>query len=214
VLTGVAALAAGALVWAVYFSSLLDVRVVAVQGDHILQDSDIAMASGIEIGSPLARVDLRDVEKRIEQLPAVKSVEVSRSWPHTVEIRVVERQAVAAVRTGGQIWALDDSGVLFSRIAEVPNGLPEIHAGRAADQAALREGARVVAALPTRLSRKVSFVDVRSVDDISLHMRNGALVRWGNASDTHAKAEVLTLLMRSSARVYDVSSPGQPTVRP
>jgi cell division protein FtsQ len=207
-------LAVVATAWLIFASSVFDLRRIDVSGARILSQSEIEVAVGVEDGTPLARIDLAAVKRRVEALPAVRSAEVARSWPHGVEVTLTEREAVAAVIKDADIWALDGEGVLFAQIVTVPAGMPELHAGSEITKEALREGANVVAALPVRLSRQVAFVDVRTVDNISLHMRNGDLVRWGNASQTDAKAAVLTLLLRQRGSVFDVSSPGQPTIRP
>jgi cell division protein FtsQ len=200
--------------WLIFASSVFDLRRIDVEGARIVSQEEIERAAGVEDGTPLARIDLAEVERRVEALAAVRTAEVARSWPHGIEVTLSEREAVAAVSKDGDTWALDSEGVLFAQIVAVPAGMPEIHAGAWISQDALREGASVVAALPVRLSRQVAFVDVRTVDNISLHMRNGDLVRWGNASQTDAKAAVLTLLLHQVGSVFDVSSPGQPTVRP
>ena len=57
----------------------------------------------------------------------------------------------------------------------------------------------------------VDHLDLRSVDEIDLVLRDERLVRWGSAESSAEKAEVLIALLSQPARVYDVSVPGQPT---
>ena len=78
---------------------------------------------------------------------------------------------------------------------------------------ALAEGAGVVAALPTDLATKVDYAEVLSVDQITLRLRDGREVRWGSAEQSAEKAEVLQALLARKAQGYDVSVPGQPTIR-
>ena len=67
-------------------------------------------------------------------------------------------------------------------------------------------------ALPDDLSGKVDYLEVRTVDTISLVLRNGRTILWGSAEDSANKAEVLDVLLDRKAQVYDVSVPGQPTI--
>ena len=78
--------------------------------------------------------------------------------------------------------------------------------------AALKEAAKVIAALPPDLTLIVDHVQVTSVDQISLVLKDGRTVVWGSADESDTKAEVLaTLLATVQAQVYDVSVPSKPT---
>ena len=59
----------------------------------------------------------------------------------------------------------------------------------------------------------VDYVAVRTVDEITLHLRDGRLVRWGSADQSEEKAAVLLALLDRKAQTYDVSVPGAPTTR-
>ena len=58
-----------------------------------------------------------------------------------------------------------------------------------------------------------SSVTASSRDSVELVLMSGARVKWGDASDSARKAEVLGVLLRQPGRVYDVSAPELPTVR-
>ena len=64
------------------------------------------------------------------------------------------------------------------------------------------------------LARQVDHVEVATVDQISLVLRDGRTVVWGSAEESELKAEVLAPLLSSPGQTYDVSVPGQPTIRP
>ena len=61
------------------------------------------------------------------------------------------------------------------------------------------------------LVAQVDHVEVVTVDQISLELKNGKTVRWGSAAQSEEKAQVLVALLRQDAQVYDVSVPGTPT---
>jgi cell division protein FtsQ len=71
----------------------------------------------------------------------------------------------------------------------------------------------VAGALPGKLAKKVDYVEVHSVDRISLVLRSGRKVTWGSADDSANKARVLAVLLDQRARSYDVSVAGQPIIR-
>ena len=200
-------------VWTVFFSSLLAVSGVRVEGTTMLDPASVRRAAAVPLGQPLATVDLGSITSRVEKLAAVRSVDVSRSWPHRVLVSVSERQAVAVVERGGVLRGLDADGVIFRRYPLRPKSLPVLRMGNRTGADALAEAAKVAGALPATIARRVDYVEVRTVDTISLHLRSGRVVRWGSADDSAAKAEVLTALMRQKASLYDVSVAGQPIIR-
>jgi cell division protein FtsQ len=197
--------------WAVYFSSLLAVHGVQVDGASQLSAAEVRTAAAVPDGEPLAEVDLAQVRSRVEALAAVASADVTRQWPHTVRISVRERVAVAVVELGGQARGMDASGVVFKDYRRPPAGLPQVRTTTSTRSDALREAARVISALPADLARRVDHVEVETVDQISLVLRDGRTVAWGSADGSATKAEVLAVLLRQPARRYDVSVPGQPT---
>jgi cell division protein FtsQ len=203
-----------AVLWVVYFSSFLSVKGVDVRGARQLSDSQVRAAAAVPEGEALARVDLDLIRARVEALAAVRSADVSREWPDQVLISVEEREPVAVVEIAGQLRGMDEDGVDFRDYAQPPADLPRVQSGPDTGSDALREAALVVAALPADLAAKVDHVEVETVDEITLALRDGRTVRWGSADDSDLKAEVLAeLLVARKAQTYDVSVPGQPTTK-
>lgn len=198
-------------IWTAFFSSVLAVEGVSVDGTELLTPSQVRAAAAVPTGDPLARVDLDRVRSRVEALAAVKSADVTRTWPHEVLITVEERVAVAVVEIGGRIRGMDDSGVVFVDYQKAPTGLPHVRSSTDTRADALQEAARVIAALPSELDAQVDHVAVETVDQISLVLRDGRTVVWGSAEQSEEKARVLAALLERPAQTYDVSVPGQPT---
>lgn len=206
------ALVAGT-VWVVWFSSVLAVKDVTVNGTSLLTEREVRRAAAVPEGDPLAQVDLGGATTRVEALAAVKDADVSREWPDTVRVDVVERTSVAVVDLGGRLRGMDSEGVVFQEFEGAPKDLPRVEIGSGADSEALQEGARVVAALPDDLAARVEHVEIDTVDQIGLVLRDGREVVWGSAEESDLKAEVLTALLEQPAKVYDVSVPGSPVTR-
>lgn len=199
-------------VWLVYFSSYLALKGADVTGTRHLTKDEVLAAADLPVGDPLARVDAEAVARRIRAMAYVKSVEVTREWPDQLRIEVTERTAVAVVDLGGALRGLDADGVVFSTYRKAPPGLPVVQVSGDPDQDALREAARVVAALPSSLSSRVDHLEVATVDQISLALTGGKTVVWGSADQSELKAEVIGPLLKQPGSVYDVSAPGQPTI--
>ncbi len=202
-------------VWLVFFSSVLAVSGVTVDGNQVLDPRVVRRAAQVPTGEPLATADLDAVAARVEGLAAVKSVDVSRAWPDKVRIAVRERVPVAVVEREGVIRGLDREGVVFREYPSAPRDLPLVRMSARTRSDALAEAATVVGVLPTELAARVDFVEVETIDTISLRLRNGRTILWGSADDSENKAKVIAVLLEAApkARTYDVSVPGQPTTR-
>jgi len=202
----------GTGIYGVWFSTWLAVQDIEVSGAQTVSASDIRARSGIEDGEPLVRVDLATAERRIGALAVVRSVSVTRQWPHGILISIDERVAIAVVDIGGQLRGMDADGVVFADYEKPPPGLPRVETSIGTTSAALKEAAKVVSALPQELSLLVDHVQVETVDKISLALKDGRTVIWGSAAESDTKADVLaTLLAKVTADVYDVSVPSRPT---
>lgn len=211
ILAAVAAVAA--VVWLFFFSTALSVSGATVTGSTGAQAVAAERAAAVPVGSPLVLADLDAVAARVESLAFVRSAEVSRSWPDKLRIDVAERVPVAVVPRGGSFTGLDAEGVLFGGYAERPAGLPVVRAGEGIRTEALAEAARVAASLPGSLDGTVDYVDVQSVDQISVRLRDDRTIVWGSADDSAAKGRVVAVLLEQKASTYDVSVPGQPVLR-
>ncbi|OKJ10112.1 cell division protein FtsQ/DivIB [Kitasatospora sp. CB01950] len=225
VLAVLGALVLGALGWTVFFSSALDVRKVAVQGldSGKLSQDEVERALGSTARGPLARVDLDRAQQLVGKVPRVARVEVWRGWPHTLRVKVTERQPVAAIRADdGRFVQVDAEGVEFATDAQPPSGVPVVglQLGEPANDALsvidrptlVRSAITVAAGLPPDVAKQAGSLTVYSYDDIRLQLASGATVRWGSAEETPRKARVLTALLGRKASNYDVSAPDAPAV--
>lgn len=200
-------------VYALYFSAWLRTEGSELTGNDLLTTEQVLTAAEVPTGGPLVRVDLDAIERRIKSLAAVKGVDVSRKWPHRVRIEIVERTPIAVLDLGGRVAALDADGTTFPAPQRAREGLPRVTVGSGATKDALQEGAAVVASLDPEVAELLDHVEVRTVDEILLHLGDGRLVRWGSSDQSEDKAAVLLELLDRKARIYDVSVPGAPTTR-
>jgi cell division protein FtsQ len=204
---------AGGLGWLFFVSSVLAVTGVEVRGTALLSDAEVRRAAAVPVGEPLARIDIGAIRARVAALTLVASVDVTRDWPHQVLIQVSERQAVAAVQVGSRLKGIDADGVYFRDFDHRPRALPLITGPDDIDRDVLREAARIVVLLPTDVAARVAHIQVATIDQISLVLRDGRTVVWGSADQSEDKARVLEVLLRQKAQTYDVSVPGQPTTK-
>lgn len=185
-------------------SPLLDVDHITVAGAGRVPASEIVAASGIQRGEALAFVDTGRARDRVEALPRIASVKVTRSFPGTVHIAVTEREPAAwarvPTRSGapeGPVVFLDVHGRVIERGPKPLAGLPEIRGlGRlpaVGDQVHPVGAVTLLAALPPGLRLLVTDVSVDH-GEATLGLRppvggwpSAQEVRLGTIDDVHAK---------------------------
>ena len=201
-------IAAGAA-WALLGSSLLVVRHIEVSGNHLVPTSQVLAVAALRPGTPLARLNTGAVLKRIDQITQVQSARVTRSWPDTVVISVRERTPALAVASDGRFELIDGAGVVVRWSQRQPASLPLLRPAPAVlrGSAAIRSAVAVLAGLPGQLRGRVEWVTAPAASAVTLRLRGGITVRWGDASAAAAKAAELAVLLRTSARYIDVSDP-------
>lgn len=215
-----------AVVWAVWFSSVLavtSVRVVGVQG--AAADSVLSTAH-IPVGIPLARLDAPAAAADLRALDWIQAVDVRRGWPHEVVIAVTPKAVVATLPTGASVAADGSTFELPLGAAAAPVADPV--ADSVADPVAaapvarvpvvtaggdaLAEAMKVMVSLPDDLAARIKSLSAKTPDSVNLDLRGGALVHWGSADKATEKVQVLRSLLVHRADVYDVSSPELPTI--
>jgi len=192
----------------VYGTHVLAVRTITVRGATIVSISDVTAAAQVPLGTPLARVDVGAVKRRVEALPRVASAQVRRGWPHDLVIVVHEYTPAAVTLIGGQWQLVDPSGVAFMPAGHTTT-LPQVQGSSDAARAACIVVAR---SLPTSVSRYVTMVRATRPDQVELVLTPSGFVKWGDTSQPKAKAQVLVPLLNLPAKIYDVSVPSAPTV--
>lgn len=202
-----------ALAYAVLFTPLLGVRSVQVSGIKALAGDDVRAAAHVRLGQPMLRLDLGGIRAAVAALPRVAAVDVRRSWPATVELRITERVAVAVFRAPDGAWLVDGTGLPYAVVEAPPSGLPELRVRHASpDDPATKAGVRVLSALPESLRAEVLAVSAATPDSVRLDLTAGREVVWGSVADSQRKAAVLVPLLTRDGKVYDVLAPELPTV--
>lgn len=209
------AYALGALVpvvllgWIVLASPLLAVRSIAVTGTSRLTTAQVLAAADVARGTPLALVDAGAVVRRVEALRPVADVQVSRGWPGTLRLRVVERRPAAAVRTADGYLLVDADAVAFATAAALPPGVVRLQVTHLGEHdPTSRAALAVLAELPQPLRGSVRIVRAASPSGVTLVLADGRQVLWGGTGDAALKASAAAVLLRMPGRVFDVSRPG------
>ncbi|MFI5933417.1 cell division protein FtsQ/DivIB [Actinoplanes sp. NPDC051494] len=204
----------GALGWTVYATSVLGVRDVEVVGTELVTPQQVEDAAAVRMNEPLARVDLDAVRARVQALPAVERAIVSRGWPSTLKVQVVERTPVAAVPVGEAFALIDAEGVPYRTVAQAPEDLPVAKLAEPGPADIETRAALVVlGSLTDELREQLISVSVPAPAQVTLKLRMGRTIVWGDDTQSESKAQVATVLLKRDGDWIDVSAPTVVTIR-
>jgi cell division protein FtsQ len=200
--------------WIIFVSPLFGIKQVEVSGVGLLSEEEVLQAAGVPLGQPLTRVDTDSVVDRVTKLPAAESVEVTRGWPSTLRIKVIERVGVAVVKQDTVFQVFDRFGVQFISAPAPPADTVEVALPQnmPADRA-MRDALRVIASLTAELRTQLIRLVVNGPAGIQLLLQKDRMVTWGDAEESELKAKVATALLTQKGKRIDVSVPEIVTIQ-
>ncbi len=95
----------------IYENKSFAITEIDVQTDGVLSSDQLRRWAGVRTGENLLALDLARVKRDLEMVSLIKSVAVERVLPHTLRLRVTERDALAQIhacrrgRTAAWTWA-------------------------------------------------------------------------------------------------------------
>lgn len=204
-----AAIAVVVAVVALYRSSAFSIRQVEVVGAEKLTGDEVRALAAVPDDATLLRFPARDVEARVLADAWIAEVAVTRDFPDTMRIRVVEREPAALVDLGGTtFWVADTQGVMVttrtpdaSSTLAVVRDLPAFEpvAGRPAGSPELENALRVLAGLSPQLRGMVRAVSAPTADRTALITKGDVEILVGPAEDMEKKDLVARRILKEQA---------------
>lgn len=195
------------------------IRVVGA--NRWVSSQSVMKAAAPEIGKSIARVDVAGLEKRVSTAGPVRTVQVSRSLPNKLTIRVASLVPRAQLHDSKNRYALvDGTGRVISRpqsaVSDVPLiEVPDATAGN--DRPILRQTLAILAQLPTSLGEQMAKVSAATRDSVTTVTTSGITIIWGDSQDMRLKVAIVQHLLGSPQmgdnKTIDVSSPQRPVLK-
>jgi cell division protein FtsQ len=213
----VAAVLAGAFFW-VRQSSLVAVRTVTITGVTGPDASQIRTAlRGAALGMSTVDLNRRRLNQVVAPYPVVHGLALRAHFPHGLRIEVQEQIPVAVIVAGTTRTVVSADGELLAHpAAGAPLPTIQLPVAPAGTQLRGRGEAqvRLLAAAPYPLLAKVAGASRSSAHGLSVTLRDGPAVYFGDGSRLAAKwrAAVAVLADPSSAGAdyIDVTDPDRP----
>ena len=197
---GAVVIAIGWGLFALWSGPLFSVKDVVVRAGAHLSRATILKEAAIPGGTTLLRLPAREIEGRLSRDPWISSAHVSRQFPNTAVVTVVERTPVALVDAGGTaLWLVDTNAYwLGPRTADQTGALVMIRdaeglspkAGVQSPSPELRNALAVLAGLSRELRSTVKTISAPTIDKTALITRTDVQIFVGG-SDNIAKKDLI-----------------------
>lgn len=165
---------------------VLQVDRIVVAGNERLSTGEVlAMLGGLR-GQSLLWTDLDTWRDRLLSSPWVRSADLRRSLPSTIEVFVSERQPIGIGRVGTHLYLVDERGTVIDEYGpqyaefDLPiiDGLPEADESGATDAPRVELAARLLASVRSNpeIARRLSQIDVRDLHNATVILAGDPVV--------------------------------------
>ena len=107
-------------------SPIFNIKNITVEGNEQISSEQIISLSTIQKDMNLFKVSNKDTIAKIKENPYVKTVQIHRVWPDTIQINITERVATFMLEHGSSYAYMDNQGYILEISATPKDGLAKI----------------------------------------------------------------------------------------
>ena len=204
------------LVVATLFTPMLAIEQIKVTGHERIKASKVMGALEELVGKPLTTISQDSVAELLADFALIETFALQAEPPHTLTVKIRERQPIVILVRGGKNYLYDAAGVRID-VANAKDKYPffRFTADPLKDKK-YKTAMEVLLSLPVATYKQVFSIQVSDQLTTDLILRKSdSRVIWGNAKQGLLKAEVLNSLIETGVKpgvTIDVSSPKAPVV--
>lgn len=211
------------VVMAILASPLFAVRSVTFEGNVYTSKEVVEQVRDLLKGASVFTVDTGKARTILLDDPWVSDVRITTHFPSKALVEIAERVPVVwYVGTDQKVRVVDARGRVIvvldgwpTKYLQVEGTGPSLEAGAVADDA-YRAAAQLVLALPDEIRPKVASLALSPGGELSMTLKSGTVVRFGQPADLQNKLVLVVVLLRrqdpATLAVVDVST-GTATVK-
>jgi cell division protein FtsQ len=211
------------VVMAILASPLFAIRSVTLEGNVYTSKEVVEQVRDLLKGASVFTVDTGKARTILLDDPWVSDVRITTHFPSKALVEIAERVPVVwYVGTDQKVRVVDARGRVIvvldgwpTKYLQVEGTGPSLEAGAVADDA-YRAAAQLVLALPDEIRPKVASLALSPGGELSMTLKSGTVVRFGQPADLQNKLVLVVVLLRrqdpATLAVVDVST-GTATVK-
>jgi cell division protein FtsQ len=168
------------------YAHMLKVDRIIVRGNERLSRGEVlAVLSGLR-GESVMWTNLDEWRRRLLASPWVRDAALRRALPSTIEVVISERQPIGIGRVNGDMYLVDEHGVIIDQYGPqyadldlpIVDGLASAGTASMTDEPRAELAARVIAALKAKpeVAKRLSQIDVSDLHNASVILSGDAAV--------------------------------------
>ena len=214
----------GALIWGLLFSPMLLLREngITVQGANTwVSSGEVSESAQAQVGKSLLLIDTSKIEEKIGALPGVTSAEVTKQYPHGLNIKVQSEVPAAVLKSSSGLTAVDREGRVLNAVNASVKGIPVIQVRDTQDglsDKAVKEALKILGNLDKSMRQRISKVEAKTQDSVTVTTSDGYTIIWGNSNELALKKAVVSELLKNpkqlgGAKTINVAAPDKATIK-
>ncbi len=154
-----------------YFQSPLShVQSIKITGNDAYSDENIIQKADLSSNTNIWKVENKEVEKEINQLPEIKKVEVKKQFPATILIQIEELKRIAYVSVENHFLPVLENGTVLktNQNTNIPLNAPILFSFT--EDRVLKEMIKAIEQLPEEVLNSISEVHYDPTDSDEFHI--------------------------------------------
>ena len=195
---------------------MLAVDKIVISGTDRLEPKQISKALESLQGRPLTTISEEEVATLLGNFALIETFAVQAEPPHTLNVKIRERQPIVALVRSGKNFLYDAAGVQIEQASGAIK-IPYLNIkGNPKENPQFKTAMEVLLSLPVKTYQRVYSIEVSEQLTTKFVLKKSNItVIWGDTKQALLKNEVLMTLLKTGLResvVVDVSSPNAPVV--
>ena len=205
-----------AVILASFFTPMFASQTIEVTGTERLEKAKLESSLVQFMDRPLTTVSEAELAQALGEFPLIETFTFQAEPPHTLKIKVRERQPIVVLVKGGKNYLYDAAGIRIAEAEDTKTYPFLVLIGDAANNPRFDAAIELLLSLPKPAYEKIFSIEVTPQLTSRLVLReSNTQVLWGDASESILKSEVLDSLLATGVEdgvLIDVSSPNAPVV--
>lgn len=190
----------GAIIFTI-MSPIFNVKNIKVEGNSYLSEEQVISLSRIEIENNMFKYNKKEIIKNIKENAYIENVEVKRSIPDTIEIKITERKtsfmiqfanAYAYINNQGYILEISNKALEYPILTGFSTPVEELQEGRRLNKEDLKKLSDVLEIMESATSNEIASliteINIENSDNYVLELKSkNKVVNLGDTSNLSTK---------------------------
>lgn len=194
------------IIFSAFNLQLFNIKQININQTENLTREEIIEKSKLIKNTNIFKFRTSNAKKELEINPFIKSVEIKRKLPYTVDINIIERDKLALFKYNSMNLVIDEEGFILEHLDSKDKSLPSI-IGFDTKHIEVRESifseeenknlkTFINEAKTLDLLSRIDEIDKKSANDINIKLKNGIFVAFGRLNNVKYKLSLLDEILK------------------